>query len=102
DNFYYIFFLHGEDGIRAFHVTEVQTCALPISRRPSLTLTRPCARSTTPQSMPGIALRPTKTSRIEPGPSAISTIRAVTDAAVGKIGRASCRDRMWISPEYVR
>src|SRR5690606_39451389 len=24
------FFLHAEDGIRAFHVTGVQTCALPI------------------------------------------------------------------------
>src|SRR5690606_40669327 len=28
-----IFFFQAEDGIRAFHVTGVQTCALPISRR---------------------------------------------------------------------
>src|SRR6266511_5110425 len=28
-----LFFFQAEDGIRAFHVTGVQTCALPISRR---------------------------------------------------------------------
>src|SRR5690606_40804383 len=28
-----IFFFRAEDGIRDFHVTGVQTCALPISRR---------------------------------------------------------------------
>src|SRR5690606_41059031 len=28
----YIFFFQAEDGIRAFHVTGVQTCALPICR----------------------------------------------------------------------
>src|SRR6266700_7272334 len=29
----YFFFFQAEDGIRDFHVTGVQTCALPISRR---------------------------------------------------------------------
>src|SRR5690606_26666107 len=29
--------IHSEDGIRDFHVTGVQTCALPISRRPART-----------------------------------------------------------------
>src|SRR5690606_40987025 len=28
-----VFFFHAEDGIRDFHVTGVQTCALPISPR---------------------------------------------------------------------
>src|SRR5690606_40048709 len=28
----YVFFFQAEDGIRDFHVTGVQTCALPISR----------------------------------------------------------------------
>src|SRR5690606_39672069 len=28
---FHVFFLQAEDGIRAFHVTGVQTCALPIS-----------------------------------------------------------------------
>src|SRR6266511_5733653 len=30
--FFCFFFFQAEDGIRAFHVTGVQTCALPISR----------------------------------------------------------------------
>src|SRR5690606_40517771 len=29
------FFFQAEDGIRDFHVTGVQTCALPISRKPA-------------------------------------------------------------------
>src|SRR5690606_40113271 len=29
----WFFFFQAEDGIRSFHVTGVQTCALPISRR---------------------------------------------------------------------
>src|SRR5690606_39974714 len=39
-----IFFFQAEDGIRGFHVTEVQTCALPIStalRSPSLAIALP-------------------------------------------------------------
>src|SRR5690606_39722564 len=36
-NCYFSFFFQAEDGIRDFHVTGVQTCALPISgRSPSL------------------------------------------------------------------
>src|SRR5690606_40969724 len=31
---YFFFFFQAEDGIRDFHVTGVQTCALPISRYP--------------------------------------------------------------------
>src|SRR5436309_8728871 len=31
--FFFIFFFQAEDGIRDFHVTGVQTCALPISDR---------------------------------------------------------------------
>src|SRR5690606_18281421 len=30
DNFSFVFFFQAEDGIRVFHVTGVQTCALPI------------------------------------------------------------------------
>src|SRR5690606_39454951 len=31
-NLYFFFFFQAEDGIRDFHVTGVQTCALPISK----------------------------------------------------------------------
>src|SRR5690606_40438609 len=33
---FYVFFFQAEDGIRDFHVTGVQTCALPISGRNEL------------------------------------------------------------------
>src|SRR5690606_40297591 len=32
----FVFFFQAEDGIRDFHVTGVQTCALPISKRQKL------------------------------------------------------------------
>src|SRR5690606_40703844 len=32
----FVFFLQAEDGIRDFHVTGVQTCALPISGSPAI------------------------------------------------------------------
>src|SRR5207342_3908331 len=31
-SFFFFFFFQAEDGIRDFHVTGVQTCAIPISR----------------------------------------------------------------------
>src|SRR5690606_40792318 len=34
--FVFVFFFQAEDGIRDFHVTGVQTCALPISDRISI------------------------------------------------------------------
>src|SRR6266700_4999483 len=37
----FFFFLQAEDGIRDFHVTGVQTCALPISRTGSRTPAQP-------------------------------------------------------------
>src|SRR5690606_39389816 len=41
-----VFFFQAEDGIRDFHVTGVQTCALPISV-PSWAPTTPCSTRTT-------------------------------------------------------
>src|SRR5690606_30576081 len=44
----YCFFFQAEDGIRDFHVTGVQTCALPISNRPIVRIPhsqRPCLNS---------------------------------------------------------
>src|SRR5690606_40095317 len=45
--FFFFFFFQAEDGIRDFHVTGVQTCALPISSRSS----RP-SRPATPTGPP--------------------------------------------------
>src|SRR5690606_40893746 len=38
--FMFVFFFQAEDGIRVFHVTGVQTCALPIFSNSSLSSTR--------------------------------------------------------------
>src|SRR5207302_4504320 len=61
------FFLHAEVGIRGFHVTGVQTCALPISR-------------TTPRRARGARLGVVRAPRT-PLPARL------------EIGRASCRER---------
>src|SRR6266511_4911187 len=50
------FFFQAEDGIRDFHVTGVQTCALPISR----------ARSSAPVRPPANRGRPRHARRSEP------------------------------------
>src|SRR6266511_882775 len=60
------FFFQAEDGIRAFHVTGVQTCALPISPRP-----RP---SRLPASAPGVTRRPCG----PPSPTCATPPRAAT------------------------
>src|SRR5436309_12287137 len=41
--FFFFFFFQAEDGIRDFHVTGVQTCALPICASPGGT--GPCSRA---------------------------------------------------------
>src|SRR5690606_40290806 len=46
--FMLFFFFQAEDGIRDFHVTGVQTCALPISRRAPCPCRRPGGGSTGP------------------------------------------------------
>src|SRR5688500_20391773 len=65
-----LFFFQAEDGIRDYKVTGVQTCALPIS----------------PDGRPRCASRgPWK------GPGETPTGRSRE-----KIGRASCRERVWL------
>src|SRR5690606_40499793 len=49
-------FFQAEDGIRDFHVTGVQTCALPISETASRT-TRSCGRTGTRESGLPVASR---------------------------------------------
>src|SRR6266511_2404382 len=43
---YFSFFFQAEDGIRDFHVTGVQTCALPISSATASTTSTACSRAT--------------------------------------------------------
>src|SRR5690606_40917429 len=80
------FFFQAEDGIRDFHVTGVQTCALPISRRPG------CAIPTCGASCWRCTGRPRRGSatRWRPG----RTSSPIPGAPAAKIGRASCRERV--------
>src|SRR3712207_9299399 len=73
------FFFQAEDGIRDIGVTGVQTCALPISRRPNDRSLNPIPSRTLGEGdQPGRAnAAPTTTPRVDGG----------------EIGRASCRGK---------
>src|SRR5690606_40612938 len=92
------FFFQAEDGIRCFHVTGVQTCALPIYAE----------RETARQPRGGLGDR----GRAEHAPRAVGAVRTGRGPAGGarrfgparpgtdrerrgQIGRASCRGREW-------
>src|SRR5690606_39866766 len=72
-----VFFFQAEDGIRAFHVTGVQTCALPIF----LAALGGC-------SAPDAAEPPAP-----PPPPPPPAACLLDTAALEEIGRASCRER---------
>src|SRR5690606_40161429 len=86
------FFFQAEDGIRDFHVTGVQTCALPIYeivlepdayfRGPILTVTGARPSILTVQTSPGTS-----------GPTPAG-VPVKTRSPGMKIGRASCRERV--------
>src|SRR5690606_40705270 len=57
---YFFFFFQAEDGIRDFHVTGVQTCALPISMPIA---SRRLCREISRMSTPLIAIRPSHGSK---------------------------------------
>src|SRR5207302_5049648 len=89
----FFFFFQAEDGIRDFHVTGVQTCALPIwwrERRARASTT--CGSMATPRwvtwSCRWAGRRGARGARRPCRP---------TGPARGKIGRASCRERVEIA-----
>src|SRR5690606_40838079 len=75
----FIFFFQAEDGIRCFHVTGVQTCALPISR--------------TARHLPRLLAELIGLGAGDPGDKSLLDQR-IEDAQRGRleIGRASCRE----------
>src|SRR5207302_3251022 len=85
----FFFFFQAEDGIRDFHVTGVQTCALPISTSPGSTTSRTgdVARMQRNGFVPVV---------VEPGDVEPTKLVIVLRNAAGRqveIGRASCRER---------
>src|SRR5207253_8111774 len=96
-----------EDGIRDGHVTGVQTCALPIFSlvRPWIALSAAAilgwaAASVLAQEGPAPpskqAIENLATQDATPAPAAEPKQPAASSAAP-KIGRASCRERVWSS-----
>src|SRR5690606_39751118 len=85
--FVWFFFFQAEDGIRDFHVTGVQTCALPIST------TRRTRRAAEPADR-ARRLRPGVRGRAGPAPASPAAARPQTRQCVAEIGRASCRERV--------
>src|SRR5690606_41139644 len=81
--FVVFFFFQAEDGIRDFHVTGVQTCALPI-----LTTTDVTDHHYAPDDAPEPMIRLEGVGKTYPG----SDIPAVESLDL-EIGRASCRER---------
>src|SRR5690606_39784951 len=76
------FFFQAEDGIRDFHVTGVQTCALPISYR-----MLPVA------PLPEVDLPIISVTANLPGASP----ETMASSVATQIGRASCRERVEIA-----
>src|SRR5688500_20250380 len=79
------FFFQAEDGIRAYKVTGVQTCALPIF---GFEHERPAARAAALQAL------------IVTGAGGLALLAAgvlLVDVSGTEIGRASCRERVWIA-----
>src|SRR5690606_40316680 len=82
------FFFQAEDGIRYFHVTGVQTCALPISCRHLIAGLRAVASKVEGLCLEVIGLAGVKAKNRE--------LRLRSDSYCRlKIGRASCRERVW-------
>src|SRR5690606_39752508 len=89
----FYFFFQAEDGIRDFHVTGVQTCALPILAK--VEVIRACRRinpATLPEAtalLASLDLIPLSGTVIDEGANVgATTLRSL------EIGRASCRERV--------
>src|SRR5690606_41160722 len=101
-----LFFFQAEDGIRGFHVTGVQTCALPICTRavnPFPARARPtaCGRACTKRWVGRPALHGPR--RAESPAFAATSGSPPPNRRRGarQIGRASCRERVWNAAEAV-
>src|SRR5690606_40984146 len=93
---YFSFFFQAEDGIRDFHVTGVQTCALPISPASPAAPPAP-ARGRASPAAAARRRRPTAAAAPPaPRPATRESIRPDMPRPVPEIGRASCRERVQV------
>src|SRR5690606_40379544 len=89
-----VFFFQAEDGIRDFHVTGVQTCALPIYAGQRRGTRRACPFRTRLDRSRGVFTRWANAGRCRDGGrlAVFGGGRCYTNRT--KIGRASCRERV--------
>src|SRR5262249_58665937 len=92
-----VFFFQAEDGIRDWSVTGVQTCALPILRV-AVATKRPSAESAASSRKCVLSSAATTGNSLIIRRPATSHRRTELPLVAGKIGRASCRERveMWV------
>src|SRR5690625_5640131 len=84
----FFFFFQAEDGIRDGHVTGVQTCALPIS---SFRRARDAAAPRIHAHGGMMAFDGEKMSK------SLGNLVLVSKLRAEEIGRASCRERVWVA-----
>src|SRR5690606_41079996 len=92
-------FFQAEDGIRGFHVTGVQTCALPILRAKTVEFRERVATETAagkPLAQVLDKLLPEAFAVCREGAKRVLGMRHF-DVQLIEIGRASCRGRAWVS-----
>src|SRR5437660_6807224 len=104
--FFFFFFFQAEDGIRDGHVTGVQTCALPILKLIPLVKRVKNLCALRPRAPPRGGPRPRREGGLgatrlggKGGPSTGFALGAFAEQGelLAEIGRASCRERGWIS-----
>src|SRR5262249_59959049 len=94
---YYVFFFQAEDGIRDWSVTGVQTCALPICNhrsKPADLVLREIGQLLE-QGVQEVVLVGQDTTRYGHDRGERDGLARLLERI--KIGRASCRERVWIS-----
>src|SRR5690606_40093347 len=93
NSFDVFFFFQAEDGIRDFHVTGVQTCALPISKDAGkiagLEVLRLVNEPTAAALAYGLDKKKDETIAV------FDFGGGTFDISILEIGRASCRERVW-------
>src|SRR5690606_39775250 len=88
----YVFFFQAEDGIRDFHVTGVQTCALPIYGL--WDVVRDLVAEGTTVLLTTQYLE--EADQLADSIAVIDAGRVIASGAPSEIGRASCRERVKI------
>src|SRR5205085_3343736 len=99
-----VFFFQAEDGIRDLTVTGVQTCALPIlvvGEGACDVGARLLAALVEPFELSGHRITVGASIGVATGADAVEDLLRNADVAMYQIGRASCRERVWIEVAVV-